>query len=116
MKIFRIFILFTLFLISSQAFSQFDKPMLQIGIGLTQPFDNFKGNNYLVAGNYQGIPTSLIDSSLFSSTYAAKIGINIFGEGKINFDKYNILRAVGFVSFKTEKASPYIALKSHAIL
>lgn len=101
MRTLRLFFLLSFFLIASQLFSQFDKPSFQVGIGLTQPFDNFKGDNYLIAGNYQGVPTSLIDSSLFRTTYAAKTGINIFGEGKINFDKYNILRAVGFVSYNS---------------
>ena len=101
MRIFTLLVLFTLLLVSSQSFSQFDKPSFQVGIGLTEPFDNFKGSNYLVNGTYQGYPTALVDSNLFKSTYAAKTGFNIFGAGKINFDKYNILRAVGFISYNS---------------
>lgn len=97
MKITKLFLLLILF--TSAAYSQFDKPMIQVGIGITQPFDELKGDNYLSYGNYRGFQITQIDSNLYKTNYGAKTGFNAFGSIKINFDKFNIVRGVGFASF-----------------
>ncbi len=96
------YFLFFSLLFSSSLFSQFDKPVLQIGIGLVEPFGDLKGTYYRnVYDNNTGFPLIAPDSGLFSSHYGAKTGLYFYGKGKINFDKYNIFRAVGSISFST---------------
>jgi hypothetical protein len=97
MKLFKPFLLLLMFV--SVSYSQFDKPILQIGIGLAEPFDELKGKSYLMTGSYNNLPLTLIDSSLYKTHYGAQTGFNAFGSIKINFDKYNIVRGVGFASF-----------------
>jgi len=103
MKLLR-YILFFL-VVTSVSYSQFDKPVIQVGIGLAEPFDELKGSNYLMNGNYTynnvSFPLQLIDSNLYAKHYGAQTGFNIFGSIKINFDKYNIVRGVAFGSFTT---------------
>jgi hypothetical protein len=97
MKIFKPFLL--LLMLASVSYSQFDKPILQIGIGLAEPFDELKGKSYLMTGSYNNLMLTLIDSNLYKTHYGAQTGFNAFGSIKINFDKYNIVRGVGFASF-----------------
>ena len=93
-----------LFIATSITYSQFNKPVLQFGIGLVEPFDDLKGN-YLGTQFYtfNGVTYQLSapDTGLFSSNYGAKTGLYFYGKGKINFDKYNIFRAVASLSFST---------------
>ncbi len=90
---------FVLLFMTSVSYSQFDKPIIQVGIGISEPYQELKGNNYTMFGNYQNIQLLLIDSNLYRTNYAAQTGFNVFGAIKINFDKYNIVRGVGFASF-----------------
>jgi hypothetical protein len=99
-KIFSI-ILFLIF--SNCLFAQFNKPILQLGIGIAEPFDDMKGTYYRNV-TLNGIPLIAPDINLFSNNYGAKTGLYFFGKGKINFDKYNIFRAVGSISFNTFNA------------
>jgi hypothetical protein len=82
-------------------YSQFDKPSLHLSIGLAEPYADLKGSNYLMFGTYQNIQTTLIDSNYIKNHYAAKTGFQINGAGKINFDKYNIVRGLAFISFSS---------------
>lgn len=91
--------LFALILLTSISFSQFDKPVIQIGIGIAEPFDELKNSSYLMNGSYNGFQLTLIDSNLYKSHYGGQTGFTAFGSIKINFDKYNIVRGVGFASF-----------------
>lgn len=97
-KSFYFFILFLMF--SPNIFSQFDKPSVQIGIGLVEPSSDLKGTYYRNLYD-NGLPLIAPDTNLFSNNYGAKTGLYFYGKGKINFDKYNIFRAVGSVSFNT---------------
>lgn len=104
------FILLALFAFTSKGFSQFDQPMLQIGIGIAEPMDQLKGGNYWILrdfvppGGGATIQATTIDTSFMMSNLAAKTGFNIFGSGKINFDKYNIVRGVGYLAFNSFNA------------
>lgn len=86
------------FMITSNAFSQFDKPIFQLGVGISEPMDDLKGNDYVV---YMPNGFMYIDTNFMTNNYAAKTGINIFGSAKINFDKFGITRGVGFISFNS---------------
>ncbi len=97
MKLFKPFLI--LLILTAVSYSQFDKPILQVGIGIVEPFDELKGNSYLMNGSYNNFTLTLIDSNLYKTNYAAQTGFNAFGSIKINFDKYNIVRGVGFASF-----------------
>ncbi len=93
-----------LFIFVSHSFAQFDKPVLQFGVGLAQPFGDFKGDSYTILSPFPQNPTfqtTRIDTNLIANTYAAKTGYSLFGSGKINFDKYNIFRAVATVSYNS---------------
>jgi hypothetical protein len=87
-------------LISANAFAQFDKPVLQFGLGLVEPFDDLKGTYYrnVPVGSYYLLAA---DTNFMTNNYGAKTGLHFFGKGKINFDKYSITRATAFVSFST---------------
>jgi len=91
--------LLAIILTSSIAFSQFDQPVLQVGIGISEPFDKLKGSNYLMFKSYKNTQLTLIDSNLYKEHYGGQTGIHAFGSIKINFDKYNIVRGIGFLAF-----------------
>ena len=97
MKTLKLFLF--LLTLSTTSYSQFDKPIIRIGFGISEPFDELKGKNYLMTGNYMNQQLTLIDSALYKEHYGAKTGLSIFGSAKINFDKYNIVRGSGFISF-----------------
>jgi hypothetical protein len=103
MKFIKLFILF--FIFTSVTYSQFDKPVLQFGLGLVEPFDDLKGTyystTYYSVHNNVIIPLLAPDTGLFASNYGAKTGLYFYGKGKINFDKYNIFRAMASISFST---------------
>ncbi|MCX7878349.1 MAG: hypothetical protein N2510_06865 [Ignavibacteria bacterium] len=86
-------------ILSTISYSQFDKPIIRIGLGVSEPFDELKGKDYLMYSSYRGIQLALIDTNLYKTNYAAQTGINFFGAVKINFDKYNIVRGSGFLGF-----------------
>jgi len=91
--------LLLLILASSITYSQFNIPTLQIGIGISEPFDELKGSSYLMNGSFNNFQLTLIDSNLYKNHYGGQTGFHAFGTIKINFDKYNIVRGVGFVSY-----------------
>lgn len=108
MKIkFTLFVLFALLLVSgSKSYAQFDKPSFQINIGISEPLDDLKGGDYFTytstyLGQNYGQQLIFIDSALMKDNYGAKTGVNFNGSAKINFDKYSIVRGVGFVSFNS---------------
>lgn len=86
------------FLVTSSAFSQFDKPLFQFGIGISEPMDGLKGDDYVV---YAPNGFIYIDTNFISKNYAAKTGLQFFGAAKINFDKFSITRGVAFISYNT---------------
>jgi len=103
MKISKFFLLLITF--TSITFSQFNKPLLQIGIGIAEPFGDMKGTYY----RYITLPTTgfqyiAADTNLFSNNYGAKTGLTFYGLGKINFDKYSLTRGVLGISFSTFNA------------
>ena len=89
-------------LLSANLYAQFDKPVLQLGIGIAEPFEDMKGTYYrnvqVGSGGYYLLAP---DTNLITNNYGAKTGLYFYGKGKINFDKYNITRAVASVSFST---------------
>lgn len=101
MKI-KYIILTLLLVISANSFSQFDKPVLQVGLGIVEPFGDMKGTYYrnvqVGSGGYYLLAP---DTNLITNNYGTKTGLYFFGKGKINFDKYNITRAVGSISYST---------------
>jgi hypothetical protein len=108
MKItFTLFVLFALLLVSgSKSFAQFDKPSFQLSIGISEPMDQLKGGDYFYYTNKFDTTTYntqliFIDTNFMTRDYRAKTGININGAAKINFDKYSIVRGVGFASFNS---------------
>lgn len=101
MKI-KILIIAALVLFSSNLYAQFDKPVLQLGIGISEPFSDMKGTYYRnVQVGSGGYYLLALDTNLITNNYGAKTGLYFFGKGKINFDKYNITRAVASLSFTT---------------
>jgi hypothetical protein len=93
------FLFFSSFISS---YAQFDKPMIQVGIGLAEPMQDTKGTYYsyyyLQSTGYQLLT---VNPDLFTNNYGAKTGFSFFGNGKINFDKYGITRGVVGISFNT---------------
>jgi hypothetical protein len=107
-KLLKFFAVIFLFMCSfNQSYSQFDKPVLQIGIGISEPMSDMKGTYYNYS-TYNSYPVISVNSDFMTNNMGAKTGFNIFGKGKINFDKYNILRgtaAIGFSTFNTFEPS-----------
>jgi hypothetical protein len=101
MKLKTLLLTFLVLISTTSIYSQFDKPSFQVGIGISQPFDELKGGNLYYYGTYGNFPITLIDSSFFRDHYGAKTGINIFGSAKINFDKYDITRGIITLSYNT---------------
>ena len=101
MKLKTLILTILVFIATSSVYSQFDKPIFQVGIGISQPFDELKGGNLYYHGMYpnSNFPMTLIDSSFLRDHYGAKTGFNVFGSAKINFDKYNITRGLITISY-----------------
>ena len=98
----KFFIIGIFLLFSANLYAQFNKPVLQLGIGIAEPFSDLKGTYYrnvqVGSGGYFLLAP---DTNLITNNYGAKTGLYFFGKGKINFDKYNITRAVASISFTT---------------
>lgn len=98
MKLLKFLILLLAF--TSVSYSQFDKPIIQFGIGIIEPFGDSKGTYY--KNLPLGQTTVLgIDSNFMRNNYGLKTGLYFFGKGKFNFDKYSITRGVVFAGFNT---------------
>jgi hypothetical protein len=98
----KLFIIAVFLLFSTNLFAQFDKPVLQVGLGLVEPYSDMKGTYYRnVQVGTGGYFLLAPDTNLITNNYGAKTGLYFYGKGKINFDKYNITRAVASVSFST---------------
>lgn len=107
MKIIKLsLILFLSVFFSKTALSQFDKPVFQLTVGISEPLDQLKGGDYVTytsfyLGTNYNQQLIFIDSSFMKDDYKGKTGININGSAKINFDKFSIVRGVGFISFNS---------------
>jgi len=84
----------------SITYSQFDKFVFQLGIGGVDPYENLKGTYYRIVYD-RGIPLIAPDTNLYSTHYGAKPGLYFYGKAKVNFDKYNIFRAMIDLSYST---------------
>jgi len=99
MKLLKYLLLVLLF--TSVSYSQFDKTILQVGIGIIEPMGSTSKGTYYQ--NYTLGSTNVlgVDSNFMRSNYGLKTGFSIFGKGKFNFDKYAITRGVLFASFNS---------------
>ncbi len=107
------------------AHSQFDKWSFQIGLGITEPMNDLKGESPFVyvpkwTGywlNYNNNPPTLdstifyniilTDSNFLKDNYGVSTGFSFTGAAKVNIDKYNTLRGIvtfAFSSFNTFRA------------
>ena len=95
---------------TSQA--QFDKFVLQINAGIVTPYNDLKGDDYIVYSDnfrYQrpgdttwyNLPGqfAFIDSNLIKNNYGASTGFYIGGVARINIDKYEIFRLIGSINY-----------------
>jgi hypothetical protein len=89
-----------LFLLTSLSYSQFDKTILQLGIGIIEPYGDSKGTYYASLPLGQTYVLG-IDSAFMRNNYGLKTGLYFFGKAKFNFDKYSISRGVLFAGFNT---------------
>lgn len=92
--------IFLLSFLASISYSQFDKTMLQVGVGIIEPFGNSKGTYYSNRFINQGSVLT-IDTNFMRNNYGLKTGLYFFGKAKFNFDKYSITRGVLFAAFNT---------------
>lgn len=98
MKLLR-YILFFL-VATSVSYSQFDKTIIQFGIGIIEPIGDSKGTYY--QNKPLGSVSVLgIDTNFMRNNYGLKTGLHLFGKAKLNFDKYAITRGVLFAAFNT---------------
>lgn len=94
----------TVFILIMMAFTnanaQFDKPQLQLGFGVSEPYNDLRGTYYSsqILGNFYALT---INPDFMTNNYGGKTGLNFFGKGKINFDKYSIVRGVLSANFNT---------------
>lgn len=96
-------------LFSTNIYAQFDKPVFQLSVGLSEPMDQLKGDNFIkrytaVDGNNNTYSFDAPDSNLFKDNLGGRTGFSFYGSAKINFDKYSIVRGVGFVGFNSFNA------------
>jgi len=86
--------------VTAITYSQFNTPVLQLGIGVSEPFQELEGTYYMnqTLGSYLALT---IDTNFMTNNYGAKTGLYFFGKGKINFDKYSIVRGVAHIGFNT---------------
>jgi len=114
MKI-KILILVAIFAFAANiSFAQFDKFVLQISAGITNPDKGLRGSEYVRYSNqyrYINKPFNIdstltfpyeityVDTNLISQNYGAKTGFFLQGVGKINLDKYETFRLIGSLNF-----------------
>jgi len=101
-KILILILLITVLILPVKSNAQFDKIILQFGIGIAQPMGDMKGTFY----EYKILPEKpglgeliFVNKDLITQNYGAKTGLDFNGNIKINFDKYGIVRGVGYISF-----------------
>ncbi len=100
MRLRNLLVFIYLLTLAATANSQFNKPQLQVGIGLIQPYNELKGTYY--TNSQLGSATVLgINPDFMTNNYGGKSGLNFFGKAKINFDKYSIIRGVASLNFNT---------------
>lgn len=98
-KLLFFFVSLTLFFgITQLTYSQFNNPVLQIGVGITEPMGDMKGT-YYQDNLFRNYNLFSVNNDFLTNNYGAKTGFTIFGKGKINFDKYNIFRGTASVGF-----------------
>lgn len=90
-----------LLVISLNSHAQFNNPIIQVGLGIAEPMGDMKGTYYNYFSGAHGLQFIGPNTDLFTINYGAKTGLNFFGNGKINFDKYGITRGVVGISFST---------------
>ncbi len=80
--------------------AQFDKPQLQFGFGISEPYNDLKGTYYSseLLGSFEALT---INPDFMTNNYGGKTGLDFFGKGKINFDKYSTVRGVATFNFNT---------------
>lgn len=80
--------------------SQFDKPQVQLGFGISEPYNDLKGTYYTTQtlGSFYALT---INPDFITNNYGGKTGMNFFGKGKINFDKYSTVRGILSLNFNT---------------
>ncbi|HQY20350.1 MAG TPA: hypothetical protein PK294_06715 [Ignavibacteria bacterium] len=94
--IFTFLFIFLVFFIQKSSVSQFDKPVVQLSFGMSNPYDELRGDSYV---SFDTLGFIFIDSSLFANHLGGQIGIQLAGAVKINFDKYSISRGVFSLAF-----------------
>ncbi len=103
MKLLKYLLIVLIF--SSVSYSQFDKTILQFGIGIAEPFGSTSRGTYYSTQTLHLQSSSFsvltIDSNFMTNTYAMKTGLSFFGKAKFNFDKYAISRGTIFAAFNT---------------
>lgn len=95
-------ILFFLLFIFTATLSnaQFDKPILQAGFGISEPYNDLKGTYYSseILRDYYVLT---INPDFMTNNYGGKTGIDFFAKGKINFDKYSTVRGIALLDFNS---------------
>lgn len=96
---FKLFLLIFL-AIASSSFAQFDKPQIQLGLGVSEPYNDLKGTYYTTEqlGSYSVLT---INPTFIRENYGGKTGLYFFGKGKFNFDKYSTVRGILSASYNT---------------
>ena len=100
MKLIRSICLGILLFSVSALHAQFDKPQVQVGFGVSEPYNDLKGTYYTeqLLGSFY---VQTINPDFMTNNYGGKTGLNFFGKGKINFDPYSIVRGVLSLNFNT---------------
>ncbi len=100
MKIKHLLFLFLIFIFADSLKAQFDKPILQLGFGVSEPYNDLKGTYYTneVLGGYY---VQTINPDFMTNNYGGKTGLDFFGKGKINFDAYSTVRGILSLNFNT---------------
>ncbi len=91
---------FLILLVYSNVTAQFDKPVFQLGFGVSEPYNDLRGT-YYTTQTLKQYQVLTVNPDLMTNNYGGKTGLNFFGKGKINFDKYSTIRGTLGVSFAT---------------
>lgn len=94
-------ILFALLLVfSNNVNAQFNNAVLQIGVGIVEPMGDLKGT-YYQENLFRNYNLFSVNKDFMTNNFGAKTGFGLFGKGKINFDKFNIIRGTASIGFNT---------------